>query len=137
MKAAKNRVRSDSAGRLNFAKLRRVLLQRAMRSGFVVIIGVSSQRSAQMRFARNDQMINALASDRPNQPFGISVLPWRRRRDWLVSDAHGPQPPPDDRAESAISVADEIAGRFVPGESLGDLTRDPLRGGMGSYICPN
>ena len=86
MKAAENCVRSDSARPLNFAKLRRVLLQRSMRSGFVVIIGVSSQRSAQMRFARNDQMIEALTADRPDQPFGIRILPWRSRRYRLVPE---------------------------------------------------
>jgi hypothetical protein len=61
MKAAKNCVCSDGARPLNFAMLRRVLFQRAVRPHFIVIIGVGFQHSAQMRFARNDQVIDARA----------------------------------------------------------------------------
>jgi hypothetical protein len=29
-----------------------------------------------MRLAENDDMIQALAADRPDQPFGEAILPW-------------------------------------------------------------
>ena len=51
-----------------------------------------------MRLTENDDMIQALAADRPDQPFGKSILP---RRGWggrLVPDAHGAQPACDDDA---------------------------------------
>jgi hypothetical protein len=29
-----------------------------------------------MRFAQDDEMVNALAPDRSDQPFGKAILPW-------------------------------------------------------------
>jgi len=49
-----------------------------------------------MRLTDNDDMIQALAADRPDQPFGKSILP---RRGWggrLVPDTHGAQSACDD-----------------------------------------
>ena len=43
----------------------------------------------QMPLAKDDEMVDALAADRPDQPFGKGVLPGRRRGNRLVSYAHG------------------------------------------------
>ena len=43
-----------------------------------------------MGFAQDDDMVDTLASDRSDQPFGGAVLPRRAWGDWLVADAHGP-----------------------------------------------
>jgi hypothetical protein len=59
-----------------------------------------------MRLTENDDMIQALAADRPDQPFGKSILP---RRSWggrLVPDAHGAQSSCDDGTIDAIPVSD-------------------------------
>src|SRR3984893_852650 len=53
---------------------------------------------APMRLAQDDEMVNTLAPDRSDQPFGKAVLP---RRGWcsrLVPDAHGAQSARDDSA---------------------------------------
>ena len=36
-----------------------------------------------------DDMVDALATDRSDQPFGKAVLPWRTGRNRFVADAHG------------------------------------------------
>jgi hypothetical protein len=41
-----------------------------------------------MPFAQNNDMINAFPSDRTDQPFSISVLPWGARRRRPVANAH-------------------------------------------------
>ena len=44
-------------------------------------------------------MVDALASDRTDQPFGEAVLPRRARGDGLVTDAH---------ARTLLARADEV-----------------------------
>jgi hypothetical protein len=43
--------------------------------------------------AEDNGMIEAVPSDRTDEPFRAPVLPWRLRRDQSVSYAHCPEPP--------------------------------------------
>src|SRR5215831_13229834 len=108
-----------------------------MRSDIVVIAGIASQDSAQMGLAANDDMIQALATDRPDQPFGKAILPGSGRCNRLVTDAHGAQSARDDRAVDAIPVPDHATRSLVPGECLSYLTRDPFGGRMCRDIDPD
>ena len=87
-----------------------------MRSDAVVIAGIGSQDSAQMRLAQDDEVVHTLAPDRSDQPFGKAILPRRRWCRRLVSDAHGAQSACDDGAIDLIPIADEVARRRTPGE---------------------
>src|SRR5712672_220975 len=98
-----------------------------MCSDVVVVTSIESQDPAQMRLTENDDMIQALAADRPDQPFGKAILP---RRSWcgrLVPDAHGAQSACDDGAINAIPIANQVSWGPVPRESLRDLTCNPFR----------
>src|ERR1700688_1113310 len=108
-----------------------------MCSNVVVVTSIGSQDSAQMRLTKNDDMIQALAADRPDQPFGKAILP---RRGWcgrLVPDAHGTQSARDDNAIDSIPISDHIARSHVPGKSLGYLTCNPLRRRVGCDVNPD
>ena len=62
-----------------------------------------------MRLAQDNHMIDALAPDRSDQPFSISILP---RRGWCngpIPNTHGAQSACDDHTIDAIPVADHIA----------------------------
>jgi hypothetical protein len=74
MKPAQNGVRSYGAGSLNRTRDRRIVLQRPMRSNAVVIGRIVFQNSAQMCLAQNDDVIQTLAPDRSDQPFGKAIL---------------------------------------------------------------
>src|SRR6266446_9489955 len=90
-----------------------------------------------MRLTENDDMIQALAADRPDQPFGKSILP---RRGWggrLVPDAHGAQSACDDGTIDAIPVSDQIARSAIPRKRRGDLTCNPLRRRVGCDADPD
>src|SRR5208337_2433942 len=104
-----------------------------MRADLVVIARVRSQNPTQMSLAQDDDMVDALATDRSDQPFSVSILPRRIGRDRLVAYPHGAQTTPDDSAKDAIPITDEIAWSFVPGERFGYLTRNTLRGWMFGY----
>ena len=43
---------------------------------------------AQVSFAEDDDMIKTFPSDRPNQPFRMTILPWRLGCRWPLAKAH-------------------------------------------------
>ena len=65
---------------LNCSWIRRVLLQRQMRSRIEVVPEVSFQDPSQMPFSEYDHVIEALSANAPNQPFRERILPWTFRR---------------------------------------------------------
>src|SRR5205809_8042127 len=79
-------------------------------------------------------MVDALASDRSDQPFGEAVLPRRAWSDGLVADAHGTQSVRDGSAVDAIPITDHVARRLSPRECFGDLATDPVRGRTGCDV---
>src|ERR1035437_2843957 len=97
-----------------------------MCSDVVVVTSIGSQDPAQMRLTENDDMIQALAADRPDQPFGKSILPRRGWRNWLVPNAHGAQSASDDGTIDAIPVSDHVAGSPVPRKCLRYLACNPF-----------
>ena len=82
-------------------------------------------------------MVEALASDRSDQPFNMTVLPRRAWRDRPVPDTHGSQPACNRDAIGRVTVADEVAWRLVPRECFGDLSGDPFGGRICSHIGPD
>ena len=43
----------------------------------IVIVGIRAKDAAQVLLAEHHEVVNALAADRANQPFGKTVLPRR------------------------------------------------------------
>src|ERR1700682_5444802 len=98
-----------------------------MRSHLVIIDGIFRKDSAKVPRVERDQMISALAPDRPDQAFSISVLPGRAERGGSIPDTHRSHPSLERAAKCSVIVTDEILGRCVPRERFGDLTRQPVR----------
>src|ERR1022692_2812388 len=82
-------------------------------------------------------MIEALAPDRPDQPFSKTILPRCAWGDGLVPDAHGAQSACDDITVDAISITNEVARSIIPRECLCYLVRDPFFGWVRCYIDPD
>src|SRR5262245_4769469 len=82
-------IRHNASDPLNWARDRRILSQGAMSSRRVVIARIRFYESAQVLLTQCDDMVNTLASDRPNQPFHEAILPRRARLNRLVADTHG------------------------------------------------
>src|SRR5438876_6840127 len=82
-------------------------------------------------------MVDALASDRSDTPFGEAVMPRRAWGDGLVADAHGAQSVRNGSAIDAIPIADHVARRLSPRECFGDLACDPVRGRTGCDVDPD
>ena len=45
----------------------------------IVIVGAGAQQPTQMSLVEDDQMIQALSTDRPDKPFDMGILPGRSR----------------------------------------------------------
>jgi hypothetical protein len=78
---------------LNGSRYRRILVQSQMSARTIVVLDVGEEYVAQVSLAEYDEVIEAFPSDRTDQPFGISILPWRSRRDGPVANAPEAKPP--------------------------------------------
>src|SRR5258708_2707976 len=97
-----------------------------MRSDVVVIACVRLQNLAQMHLAQDNDVVHTLTPDRPDQPFGKTILPGRGWCGRLVPDAHGAQSACDGSAIDPIPIADEVARSLIPRKGLRDLTCNPF-----------
>jgi len=70
-----------------------------MRSDYVIVARVGAQKMAQMRLAKDDDVVQAFAANGPNQSFGKTVLPRRASRDRLIPNAHCTEALPHDGTE--------------------------------------
>src|SRR6476660_10125677 len=90
-----------------------------------------------MHLAQDNDVVQALTSDRSDQPFGKAILPGRGWCGRLVPDAHGAQPACDDGTIDAIAITDHVTRSPVPRKSLGDLACDPFRRRGGCDVDPD
>src|SRR6516165_12031665 len=109
----------------------RILVECKVRAHPIVVGGVIRQQMAEVPFPQHHDMVEALASDRADQTFNMTVLPRRAWRDRAVANAHGSQSPGDRGAIRGVAVTDEEARCLIPWECFGDLAGDPL----GGWIC--
>ena len=119
------------------ARVRCVLPERSVSSRVIIVGGEFRQNSPQMLFVDHDQMIGALAPDRPDQAFNTSVLPRCTERGGPIPDAHRSDTGLEYAAECLVIIANEIFWRLVPRKRLGDLPRQPLGRRMGRDGRPN
>ncbi len=52
--------------------------------------------------------VKTFPPDRANQPFRMTILPWRLGRSWPVANAHGTKPPGENFAIERIAIADDV-----------------------------
>jgi hypothetical protein len=74
-----------------------------------------------VRFADDDQMVQALAAQYSNQTFGQTILPGRSRRDRPVSDAHHRREPGGEDA----SIGPVIIAHYVDRRRAQSTPRRP------------
>lgn len=75
VKPAEDGLSSEPAETLDRPMARRILPQGQMRSVFIVVVGVAGEDAAQMGFAEDDDVIEALPADRADQSLRMPVLP--------------------------------------------------------------
>ena len=118
MQSAQDCMCDDVPEGLDRASVWCILPKRNMRTPPIIIGGELRKDPPQVLFVEHDQMIGTLAPDRPDQPFGKTILPRRCWCDGFVANAHGSQSTCNGGAIDAIPIADEVERRRIPRESL-------------------
>jgi len=115
---------------LDRAWLWRVLLQAQVRATPMVIVRERSEVARQAGFTEYDHVIQALAAQGADHPLDIGSLPRRPRRREHLFDAHRLHLLHEVRPEDPVAIAQQIARRGLPRESLAQLLSSTLRGRM-------
>src|SRR5947207_9373825 len=108
---------------LDRARAGRILPEGNVSPYLIVIGGIFRKNSPKVFCVEHDYVIRALAPDRADQAFSISILPGRAERGGLVPNTHRSDASSEHGAECPVIVANEILRRRVPWERFGDLTR--------------
>jgi hypothetical protein len=90
---------------------------------------------AEMPLPEHDNMVQAIASDRTDRPFTISILPRRSRRGRPIPNAHRPKAMDEDVTVDGVAVTDDVSRRF-PTIGLGELARNPFSRWVRSHSQP-
>jgi len=89
-----------------------------------------------VHLAEDHHLIQTLAAQCADQPFGTAILPRRPRRDRSVADTHRPHPRREDMSVGAVVVAHQVGWRRGPGKRLGDLPSQPRGCRMPCHLEP-
>src|SRR4026209_2418185 len=81
-----------------------------------------------MLLAEDDHMIKALASDRADESFSVTVLPRRSWRCRSVANAHRANAARKCPAVGTVAITNEIVRHRFPPAGLVDLPGDPFGG---------
>lgn len=118
-------------GRLHRTRIRTVVVQRLVCSRRVVVGRVAPEDPHEVPFTENDDVVEALPPDRPDQALAERILPRRAwSRDDLL-DAHRLDAPGKAVVEDAVAVTQQETRCGFVGKGLDDLQGGPLSGGRG------
>ena len=82
---------------------------------------------AQVPLAKDDDMVKTFPPDRANQPFRMTILPWRLGRSWPVANAHGTKPPGENFAIDRIAIADDVPRWAFPAAGFDEVAGPSIR----------
>src|SRR6186713_2073355 len=89
---------------------------------------ITNTLGTQMPPAKHDHMIEALASDRADQSFSVTVLPRRSRRCRSVANAHRANAARKCLAVDTVAITNEVIRHRFPPAGLADLPGNPFAG---------
>src|SRR4030095_12661091 len=134
MKGGNLRNGDDSADRLNWARIRRILVQRQMQSCTVVITEIRTKLTTQGFFAKDDRMVETFSTNGSDDALNVSTLPWRSRSAEDHFDAHHLDLLSEIASVYSITVSQEIFRCAVERKGFDDLLRSPLCGRMSGDV---
>jgi hypothetical protein len=109
--------------------IRRILLEGEVSSCAVVVREVACQDAAQVPFAQDENMIQAVPPDRTDEPLHEGALPRAVGRRKHFTDPHALHAVPERVIIDPVAIAEEIGRRGVVREGLHDLLGGPVSGG--------
>ena len=103
---------------LDWPPMGRTLVERQVSACPVVVREVTSQGTAEVPFAEDDDVIQTLAPDGADEALREGVLPGAVRRRQDFTDAHALEAPPEHVTEDRVAVAEEVGRGRVVGEGV-------------------
>ena len=122
-------------GELNGSDVGGILAEREVRASLVIVREVPGQDATQMSFAQDEDMIQALASDRADEPLREGILPRAVRRGEDFTDAHALHALPEHVAVDRVTIAEEEGRGGVIREGVHDLLGGPVGGGVLGHVA--
>src|SRR5262245_54751905 len=102
VQSGQDRDGDNSTAPLHRSTQGRVFAQGQVRPDLIVVRRIGGENLPQVRLAKNQHSVHALATHGANQTLYIRVLPRRSRRDRSVADAHGSHPRPEGVSVSTV-----------------------------------
>jgi hypothetical protein len=87
VQSSQGRLDDDATNCLNRPRNRCILAQRQVAASLIVLSPIRFEQMAKMPLAKYNDPIQAIPPDRADQPFRVSVWPWRSRRGRPVTNA--------------------------------------------------
>ena len=109
--------------RLHGPRFRRVLGQREVRPAFVIIGQEGFHVPVQGSLVENDDVVEALATNRPDDAFHVGTLPRGSRRRQNFLDSHRFYFSRKLIAEDPVAVAKQVPRDLLKGKGLPELLR--------------
>jgi hypothetical protein len=120
--------------RLHGAMVGRVQFQGPVNPPPIVEIDVASHEPAQVPLVKDNDVVQAFSTERPDNPFGVGILPRTPRCGGHFLDVKAAHPPAEDVTVDAIAIANQVLGRGVKGKGLDHLLCGPLHRRMRSDV---
>jgi hypothetical protein len=120
--------------RLYGSRFGRILGQRKVRPGCVIVREEGLHVPVQRSLVEDDHVIEALAANRADDAFHVGSLPWRARRRKDFLDSHGFDTLRKLTAEDAVVVPQQVTRDLLKGKGLPELLRGPLGRRMGGDL---
>src|SRR6266540_6506878 len=111
-------MRSDDACGRTYLPLRRLQSERPMRPLLVVVLHELRQHGAKMLLVQDDDVVEALSAQRPDNSLRDGVGLWRVDRRGECVDADTPSALPKIAAVDGVPIAEQTAWFLVPGRGL-------------------
>src|SRR4029453_13853241 len=93
----------------------------------VVIGDIRSKHAPEMSLVGEDDMIEHLAADTPDEPLAVGILPGTARGDLDFFAPYILHAVLERRTVNGVPIPEERARRGIPGKRLNDLLTGPLR----------
>src|SRR3989441_8779724 len=115
---------------LNSSAVGRILVKREVSTRPMVVREVASQGTAQVSFAKDEDMIQTFAPDGADKALRERVLPWAVRRRQNFTDAHALHALSEHVPVDRVAIAEEVGRRGVVRENVHDLLGGPVGSGV-------
>ena len=96
-----------------------------MRAGGIVVRQVTAQQASEVPFAEHDDVIEAFASNRADDPLGEGILPGRAWGDEHLTNPHRLGSPCERSAIDSIAITEQVGRSRIVWACLDDLPRSP------------